>query len=111
MAIHQPRLHLICYDIADPRRLGRVHRFLTRHAVPVQYSVFIVHASAAQVAALLVELGRLIHPRQDDVRCYPLPARLEFDRRGRQLLPEGVQLAGQDVVTDLFSLVAPDRND
>ena len=35
---------LICYDIADPPRLQRV-RTISRHAVPLQYSVFCTDAT------------------------------------------------------------------
>ena len=33
---------LVCYDISDKKRLGRVFRFLKKKGVPVQYSVFLV---------------------------------------------------------------------
>ena len=37
MADNQAGLYLIAYDIADPKRLSRVHRALKREGLPVQY--------------------------------------------------------------------------
>ena len=42
MADNQANLYLIAYDIADPKRLVKVHRTLKRQGLPVQYSVFTV---------------------------------------------------------------------
>ena len=36
MAVNAPRAWLITYDITDPKRLARLHRFLVRQATPVQ---------------------------------------------------------------------------
>jgi CRISPR-associated protein Cas2 len=103
MADNAPRLHLVCYDIADPRRLGRVHRCMVRHGLPLQYSVFLVYTHKAGLQAILAELRALIDQRQDDVRAYPLPREVDYQHLGRQLLPEGVTLAGHQVPGRLVS--------
>ncbi len=97
------RLHLLCYDIRDPRRLNRVHRVAVRHAVPVQYSVFLLDGTSAHVAQVLKEVGREIDPRVDDVRVYPLPSRPEPRMLGRGALPEGIQVFDQTAIERLFA--------
>ncbi|MBX3630284.1 MAG: CRISPR-associated endonuclease Cas2 [Nitrosomonas sp.] len=42
MADNQSNLYLIAYDIADSKRLARVHRVLKQQGLPVQFSVFMV---------------------------------------------------------------------
>ena len=37
MALNAPRAWLITYDITNPKRLVRLHRFLIKQATPVQY--------------------------------------------------------------------------
>lgn len=86
------RLYLICYDIADPRRLNRVARRLQRVACRVQYSVFAGQFSAPRLARLLDELADLIDPREDDIRCYPLPSEGDVAMLGRQMFPDDVLL-------------------
>ena len=93
MALNEPRNWLIAYDIADPRRLGRVHRYVSKQGVALQYSVFVLRMSTAALDALLADVDKLIDPREDDVRVYPLPADPHPIHLGRQVLPEGVILA------------------
>lgn len=83
---------LIAYDIADPRRLGRVHRLLKTVAMPIQYSVFLTWLNDRQLAGLVEQLRARINVREDDVRLYHLPAVTELTTLGKQWLPEGVQL-------------------
>ena len=78
---------LVCYDIRDKRRLGQVFRFLKKQGVPVQYSVFLVDASAARMRLLLMELAKLVDPRADDVRAYGLSAQPQYDTIGQSMLP------------------------
>jgi len=94
------RLHLVCYDIADPRRLARVHRCLLDWAFPVQYSVFIGKFSRIERETLESELDALIHPARDDVRIYPLPTNPRVLGYGRSWFPEGVQVVwnGKDLL-------------
>jgi len=81
---------LICYDIADPRRLKRVHKIVRRFASPFQYSVFRRSATRREIVDLLTDLEHVIDPRRDDLRAYPLrPADWHLDA-GKKLLPGGV---------------------
>lgn len=84
------RTFVVAYDIADPRRLVRVHRFLKEHAYPVQYSVFLGTFSEPALNTLLEGLAKIIHPRKDDVRAYPLPTTPDIESLGRPVLPAGV---------------------
>ena len=81
---------LICYDIADPARLGRVHKQVCRYAMPFQHSVFWAHDTRRGVAEKLSGLAELIDPRQDDVRAYSLLTTAAPVVYGRRLLAEGV---------------------
>lgn len=92
MALNQARGWLICYDVRDPRRLSRFHRFLKRHAVPVQYSVFCYQGSAAQLGRLVREMESRIDRKADDVRVYQLPEQPHFEGLGKGCLPEGVTI-------------------
>lgn len=86
---------LVCYDISDQRRLARVHRYLSRHAVPVQYSVFLACVPAARLRDILHGVAARIEAREDDVRAYPLMVGAPAFRFGRQILPEDVLLMDQ----------------
>jgi CRISPR-associated protein Cas2 len=97
MALNQPRLYLVCYDITEPKRLVRVHRFLREEGMPVQYSVFTAQLSSKALHRLLGGLRRRIDPRTDDVRVYPLPARRERLCLGRQFFPDDVMLIEEGV--------------
>lgn len=85
---------VICYDISEPRRLGRLHRYLKKAAVPLQYSVFLFVGDERQLDCLLAGIVPLMDPKEDDVRAYPLPARGLKARLGRPALPEGIQWSG-----------------
>lgn len=87
--------YLICYDIADPRRLGRVHRFMTKEAVPVQYSVFTATLSHFELELLIAGLEEIIDSDEDDLRIYPLPGKPRALAIGRSFFPEGIKLVEQ----------------
>lgn len=93
--------HVVAYDIADPKRLGRVHRYLKKFAIPLQYSVFLVELDAAGRDKLLAKLRTLIHPKQDDVRIYPLPDQPEWVALGKALWGDGMLLTGLRVPVPL----------
>jgi len=90
MALNDPRNWLIAYDIADPRRLQRVHRFLSTQAVPVQYSVFATRATPMKTGLIRAGLAEIIDEREDDVRIYPVPEPAQLVVLGKKALPEGL---------------------
>lgn len=86
---HMPS-YIICYDIAHPRRLGQIHRELKKHAVPVQYSVFLFTGTPTKLEQCLTRLEHLMNPHKDDIRVYPLPERGLRWSLGPSALPEGI---------------------
>lgn len=90
MSLHQTARWTVTYDIADARRGVRVHRFMCRHGVPLQYSVFLVEASSAEMQRLLADLKEHIAWSADDVRAYRWPAEAECHQLGTPLLPDDV---------------------
>ncbi len=59
--------YLVCYDIADPKRLQRVHRKMRGFGDPLQYSVFCCDLNASEKVILRNELHRLINHREDQI--------------------------------------------
>lgn len=90
MSLHASARWLVTYDIADPRRLSRLCRYLKKQGVPVQYSVFLVDASAAQMGAIVVRIAKMIDADADDVRAYRLPEKLWQVTLGASILPDGI---------------------
>ncbi|MDO5623728.1 MAG: CRISPR-associated endonuclease Cas2 [Pseudomonadota bacterium] len=84
--------HIICYDIANPRRLARVHKLLKKQALPLQYSVFLFSGTDTQLKSCLTQLQAIINPHEDDIRAYPLPQRDLRLVLGPSTLPEGITL-------------------
>lgn len=92
MSLHASANWLVTYDIADPRRLARLFKFLKKQGVPVQYSVFLVEASAAKMGNLIVQIAKIVDKDEDDVRAYRLPERTWKVTLGASILPEGIML-------------------
>ncbi len=86
--------HLICYDITDPKRLVRLHRYLRRYAMPLQYSVFLFVGDERTLERCLQGALAFINLKKDDLRVYTLPQRGLKIRLGRATLPEGIQWSG-----------------
>jgi CRISPR-associated protein Cas2 len=76
------RLWVIAYDIADDRRRRRVARLLATRVERVQESIFEGWLHAADIRALIGELGGLIEPAADAVRAYPVTCREPGRRKG-----------------------------
>lgn len=68
-------LLVVTYDIADDRRRTRLFTLLHGYGAPVQRSVFECDVTDEQYRELRQRVRRVIRPRVDDVRYYPLCAR------------------------------------
>ena len=97
MSLNASARWIVTYDIAGKRRLPRVFKFLKKQGVPVQYSVFLVDASAAKMGGIMTRIAALIDKDEDDVRAYRIPANPWKVTLGSSILPEGI-LLGDGVV-------------
>jgi len=70
-----PRRFLICYDIADDKRLRQLQRYVSAHALMIHYSVYLAEATDAEIAAICEGIRARIDPDADDVRIYTLTGR------------------------------------
>lgn len=97
--------YLVVYDIRCPKRLVRLHRYMIRQAIPLQYSVFLTERDSRSIAQLAEGIRTLIDERVDDVRIYPLPTSLHVATLGRPTWPHqvGMHLDSIDVVDLLDS--------
>jgi len=92
MALNAAAAWLVAYDIVDPKRLARFHRFLKGHGTPVQYSVFMLRGTLAQIGNLSKDIECRIDRRADDVRIYRIPEPAQVDMQGDLLFPKGITL-------------------
>ncbi len=85
--------YLVCYDISSPKRLAKVFRLIKGQGIHLQYSVFLCRLAWPQLKSLKSQIAGLINNKQDDVRIYPLPAKMKVDTIGRGYrIPEGVDV-------------------
>ena len=62
----------VVYDISHPKRRTKLHNALKNFGAPVQYSVFECLLSQAELAKMEKVVAKIIKPRLDRVRYYPL---------------------------------------
>ena len=65
-------LHLVCYDITQPRRLRRAARLCERFAHRLQDSVYLADLDQAELQRLMLALARIIDAATDSVRYVPV---------------------------------------
>lgn len=87
------RNYLVCYDIRDDKRLRKVFGFTKQHGLHIQYSVFLCKFSWTELQNFKSQLLELINEREDDIRIYPLPAKIKVTVMGcGNRIPEGVEI-------------------
>ena len=77
--------YLVCYDIADPKRLRKVARLCEDFGYRKQYSVFLVRVSATDYVRLRTRLYEAIDLTLDQVLFIPLCGKCSqgFDSLGK----------------------------
>jgi len=70
--------YILSYDIKDVKRLARFHYHLSKLAIAVQNSVFIMDMDQSQLKKVKKCVHKYCNDKHDDVRLYPIvsPARL-----------------------------------
>lgn len=76
-------LYLVCYDVADPRRLRRVHRFLLGYKAGGQKSFFECWLTPAELRHVQDELTRLLDVATDRAHLFQLDPRQAVVYLGR----------------------------
>lgn len=102
-ATYQSKTWLVGYDIANPKRLRSVHRFVAKSALSLQYSTYCLNATDKEIEDFLSVLSCIIEPAVDDVRVYHLPAKTRIWRYGVGGTAEGVMLSAEAVIDRLLS--------
>ncbi len=83
---------VIGYDICDVRRLSRMHRFWTQHALAVQKSVFFFWGEEGTLRQRFIEAEKILRKTEDTLSYYRLPVRGRKIRLGVPAVPEGIFL-------------------
>ena len=64
--------YVVAYDIADPKRLRRVHYQIKKKGISAQKSVFLVFGAESRINSLLDDLAGEMSLKEDDLRAYPI---------------------------------------
>ena len=81
---------VICYDIAHPKRLQKVHKLVSKHLTQLQYSVYYARLTNQVIDDIIKSLQCIIDCDEDDVRVYltePMSLAVTSSR-----LPEDIML-------------------
>lgn len=97
--MRKPGWYLIAYDISEPRRLRRLHRYLRTQGIAMQQSVFLVRRDTREIAPLMDELDQYIDAKHDDLRAYPVTAPGEIWLHGQRAVEGPVLLPGASHAT------------
>lgn len=65
-------LYLVCYDIAHPKRLVKISKYLEKHGIRLQYSFFSCEMSKKQYDILKKELLKLMKLKEDKLCFIPI---------------------------------------
>jgi len=73
--------YLVCYDIADEKRLRKVFQVMRGYGDHLQFSIFECQLTASDLARCRAELGGIIQHKEDQVLFVSLgPAESRGDR-------------------------------
>jgi CRISPR-associated protein Cas2 len=76
-------LYLTAYDVANPRRLRRVYRYLCAYRVGGQKSVPEIWVTPAELAQIRADLSDLLDFQEDRLHIFALDPRMRVCCMGR----------------------------
>jgi len=85
---------LIAYDIRCPKRLRKIHKFLSQTGHALQYSLFAADLTLTQVEQVKHELSKIADASTDDVRMYQLSQNVSGNWLGPLPLHSDINLHG-----------------
>ncbi len=89
--------YLIAYDIRDPKRLQRLHRYLSRRSTALQHSLYLYSEREQSIDELLGEMQQYLREHEDDLRLYPIHGPADIWAGGGQSRAfDGVYPAGKE---------------
>ena len=68
-------LYIVAYDVPNDRRRTKLHKTLRGFGTWTQYSLFECWLSEKDMVRLRAKLDKLLAPKEDSVRLYPLCSR------------------------------------
>ena len=86
---------VICYDIAHPKRLQKVHKLVSKHLTQLQYSEYYGRLTTQTMDGIINGLQSIIDSDEDDVRVYltePMCSAITSSK-----LPEDIMLFSPDI--------------
>ncbi len=85
---------LVCYDIADAKRLSKVAKTLEKEAIRIQKSIFYyLDGSVDEIEELVKTLEQIIDADSDDIRIY------RVDKHGSFHLRSGIDLKQPNTIS------------
>jgi CRISPR-associated protein Cas2 len=87
--------YVVAYDIRDQARLQRLHRYLAKVSIPIQYSVFLLAGKPEQAREVFARCLKIANTGHDDLRIYRL-GRHGHVNLGKKQLPCGILLLGNN---------------
>ncbi len=84
----QRQLHLVAYDVSEPRRLRAALHLTRRYATGGQKSVHECWLTAAEKGRLLADLAQILDEAHDRLLCLRLDPRQRVVTLGRGVAPE-----------------------
>ncbi len=102
---------LIGYDIASPKRLGKLYRALHNYGVPIQYSLFLCNLTKAGLKNCIKTINSIIDVKSDDVRIYFLPENTWSRHLGRATLPSGIFYTNLPTTIEQLPNISNDSNE
>ena len=78
--------YLVCYDIANTKRLQKLARALEKIMIRVQYSVFVAPAaSQSTLFEIIGTINDIINEQSDDVRIYTIAEKGHRSKEAKDL--------------------------